>query len=79
MKSWAIRDNPSHRNHHLYFEIPSGNQRWLAGKWTIEIGDVPIALLKPPSRVDFPLRRLIPGGYLRLECQTVEKKKDPTS
>ena len=22
--------------------IPSGNQTWLAGKWTIEIGDVPM-------------------------------------
>ena len=21
--------------------VPSGNQTWLAGKWTIEIGDVP--------------------------------------
>ena len=23
------------------FNITSGNQTWLAGKWTIEIGDVP--------------------------------------
>ena len=28
--------------------IQSGHQTWLLGKWTIEIGDVPIFLLKPP-------------------------------
>ena len=27
------------RNH---IDIPSGNQTWLAGKWTIEISDCPI-------------------------------------
>ena len=29
----------------VQFQLPSGNQTWLAGKWTIEIGDF---LKNPP-------------------------------
>ena len=40
--------------------IPSANQTWLPGKWTIEIGDVP---KKAPLMGDFPLPCLITRGY----------------
>ena len=33
--------------------IPSGKQTWRAGKWTIEIGDVP-TVSKPPFIWNFP-------------------------
>ena len=26
----------------LCYDLPIGNQTWLAGKWTMEIGDVPL-------------------------------------
>ena len=37
--------------------LPSGNQTWLAGKYTIKFGDFPIE--PPMKRVDFQLPRLM--------------------
>ena len=42
--------------------LPSSNQTWLVGKWTIQISDFPI--YKLPFRVDFLLPCLITRGYV---------------
>ena len=35
---------PKNKAMYRYLDISSGNQTWLAGKWTIEICDFPIAI-----------------------------------
>ena len=59
----------SHFGHHtLRF-----HQTWLAGKWTIEIGDFPIKTKPPFNSGNFPLPCLISGGI----SETVNHHKPP--
>ena len=54
----------------MMFYVPSGNQTWLAGKWTIEIGDFPI---ETSISSGFPsLPRLITGGYCTKDIKIFE-------
>ena len=42
--------------------LPSGNQTWLAGRYTIYFGDFRIET--PMKQMDFQLPRLITGVYI---------------